>query len=428
MKTFQIAVLAAFGIAALIGLVFFATSKGIGGGSQSVGAVEIWGLLPQEAMTASLEELAAVDKRFSEVAYLEKPAASFSEDLAQAIAEGAGPDMVIITQEQLLSERAKLELIPFSVVPQRTFADTFVPMAELFLAEGGTYGLPVVVDPLVMYYSRPALTNAGIALPPSTWEAVSGIAQTVTRALPGGSLAMSAIPLGEYLNVRNARALVSAIFFQAGLPLSTISQGREVAALKGAGQDEQEAAVAALDFYTQFANPSKTVYTWNRSLPVSRDAFIAGSLVFYPGFASEEAGIRAANPNLDFDVAPLPQPATASVKATYGLLYSASVLRFAGNPAGALQVALALASPSASVSIAAASRMAPAHRAELVPPADDRFAAIAFQEALRARGWLSPAPAVTDGIFAGMIGNVTSGRRTVLQSLEAAQAALDEAL
>jgi len=428
MKTFQVVVLAIFGIGALIGLVVFATSKGVGGGGDAVGPVVIWGLLPQTAGEVSISELALVDKRFAEVSYVEKPVATFGTDLAQAIAEGTGPDLVIITQEQFLSERAKLEIIPYASMPERTYIDSYVPMAELLLTDTGTYGLPLTVDPLVMYYNRQSLSDAGVASPPTSWEAVNGLAQTLTNATPTGAIVKSVIPFGDYANVTNGRAILSTLFFQAGIPITESALGETRAALLGQTEETGEIAAAALDFYTQFADPAKTVYTWNRAVRNSRDTFLAGDLVFYPGFASERPTLSAANPNLDFDMATFPQPSTATARTTYGLLYFAAIPRASFNIVGATEVAFALSSPTQSSYLAALSSMAPALRSSLRPAADDRYATIFFQEVLRARGWLSPSVSVTDGIFAGMIGNVTSGRRSILESLRSADQSLDVAL
>jgi len=428
MKSFQTIVLASFGLLALVGLAVFATSKGLGGGAAEVGPVAAWGTLPQIEVTEALGELSISDKRFTQVTYTEKPASSFSADLAQAIAEGQGPDLVFITQEQLLSERGKLAVITSQQLPERTFIDSFVPMSELFLTTGGAYGVPIVIDPLVFFYNRTALTDAGVASAPSSWEAVNGLAQSLTRGTAAATITRSVVPFGSYTNVSNARAIIAALFFQAGIPISTATDLGIESALRKGGEAGIASSEAAVDFYTQFADPAKTVYTWNQTLPQSRDAFIAGDLVFYPGFASEEKFIQNANPNLEFDMAPLPQPSTASVKVTYGLLYTAAVPRAAYNATGATEIALALSAPSATRQFATSLGMAPALRALLTPSTDDRYAAIYYPEALRARGWLSPASSAIDGIFAGMIGNVTSGRRSILEALETADDSLDALL
>lgn len=427
MKPFQLIVLAVFGIGALVGLIVFSTMKGTGGASDT-GPVHIWGLLPEDAVATALAEMTVTDKTLANVTYVEKQKSTFGSELAQAIAEGAGPDLVIITQEELLSERAKLTSIPFETIPERTYIDTYVPLAELFLTDTGTYGMPIAVDPLVMYYNRATLTSVGVATPPSSWEGVNGLAQSVSEVTPTGAITKSTISLGDYANIQNARAILSAIFLQAGIPVTEVSQGRTGASLTGRGESGLSIASAAVSFYTQFADPAKTVYSWNRAMQNSRTLFLAGDLLFYPGFASERAFLSNANPNLDFDMARLPQPSTSTVRTTYGLVYVAAIPRASANPSGALTTAFMLSSPSSGALLATLSGMAPASRGMLTPSAQDKYAGVFYDEALRARGWLSPSASVVDGIFAGMIGNVTSGRQSIPESLQSAHESLDAAL
>jgi len=63
----------------------------------------------------------------------------------------------------------------------------------------------------------------------------------------------------------------------------------------------------ALSFYTQFAKPSLSSYTWNSSFPNSLDAFAFGQSVFYIGYASDRAKILEKNPNLVFGISEIPQ-------------------------------------------------------------------------------------------------------------------------
>lgn len=427
MKTFQVVVLAGFGLAALIGLVVFATSSGNSGGAGSAPVV-VWGLLPQDAVDATVAEIAITDKSFANVTYIEKRKESFGADLAQAIAEGVGPDLVIITQEELLAERAKLTVIPFETISKRDFIDAFVPIAELFLTETGTYALPIAVDPLVMYYNRAVLTGAGVASAPTSWEAVNALAQNLSEVTATGAVTKSVIPFGDYTNVQNARAILSTIFFQAGIPITTQSNWRVEAALTGGGEAGLSVASAALSFYTQFADPAKTVYSWNRVMTNSRTLFLSGDLLFYPGFASERGFLAVANPNLNYDMAPFPQPSVATARATYGLAYAAAIPRASLNPTGALGVALALSGPAESSYLAVIAGMASASKSQLVSDASDKYGEIFNQEVLRARGWLSPSVSAVDGIFAGMISNVTSGRRSIPESLQSAHDSLDAEL
>ncbi len=426
---FQIVLISLFVVAALAGLYAFTTFSGFGGAKQEIGKVVIWGTLPQEAVDAGINNLNESGDDYAEVSYVERAPATFSSDLANAIASGSGPDLILISQEELLTERAKLTVIPFDSIPQRTFVNSYLPIFELFLTSEGTYGIPLVVDPLVLYYNRSILASAGIANPPVTWEAVSGLAANLTSRDDRGTVLRSFIPLGEYGNVNNARATLSLLLLQAGSKIASDSGGGPRSTLLSEepvlGSTPAESAVA---FYTQFADPAKNVYSWNRSLPQSRQAFLSGDLILYPGFASERPYLSAANPNLDFDVAAIPQPGSSATKTGFSLAYALALPKQSMNPTGAVSVAYALSSEAPMLRVAEALSAAPARRSLLIPSSSDRYAAVFYAEALAARGWLSPAPYVTDAIFSAMIGNVIAGRADIPGAIQKADQALNAVL
>lgn len=429
MHPFQIIMLAVFGVLAIIGLFLFANYSGFGGGQRAIGSVTIWGTLPQGQMQQAIADLIKSRKEFGGVRYVAKTEATFETDLAEAIASGAGPDLILISQEQLHAQKNKLTLIPFSSLPERAYRDSYVPLYEKYLTEDGTYGVPFLLDPLVLYYNRPVLESAGIAEPPRTWEAVTGMASLLIRKLPDQTVTRGLIALGEYDNVTNARAIVSLLLLQAGNELSreTSTGMRATLSASDAGSFGLTPSESALNFYVQFANPAKTVYSWNRALPESRQAFLAGDTVLYLGFASERTILKAGNPNLEFDMAAVPQPETADVRTTYGRAYAFGVLKAARNTSGAFEAAMALSNKDMNARAARFLGMAPAHRSMLRPQADDLYEPVYYPEALIAKGWLSPAPREVDQIFSTMIGNITSGRRTVNNALFTANQALDAA-
>ncbi len=427
MKPFQTVLLVVFGFLLLLGLVLFANFGGFGSSSSNVGTVTIWGTLPQSSMTAVLNALHSQSQDYAGVTYVQHQEATFDADLAEAIASGSGPDLVLITQEQLIAEQNKLMVVPFSAIPQRTYLESYLPIDELFLAADGTYGIPFAVDPLVLFYNRTMLSAAGVATPPTSWEAVTGLAERMSQTA-GGTVAVSTIPFGTYENVENARAVVSLLLLQAGNPITTVTGSGLSAQLTNAGSSGIAPAESALAFYTQFSDPVKTVYSWNRAISSARQAFLAGNLAFYPGFASELPSLKAANPNLDFDMTAIPQPQTSAQKLTYGKAYAFAVPKASANMAGAEATAFALAHSSLAATVAQALFMAPATRTSLTPAADDRYAPVYYPQALVARGWLSPSPAETDRIFSTMITNITSGRMTVGQALSDANQSINAAL
>lgn len=417
-----------FGLAALIGLFVFATYTGKSGTTTTIGSVVIWGTLPKEGIQATLITAAQTDVSLKSVSYVEKDPATLPPDLAAAIATGAAPDLILDSQENLYALAKFITPIPLATLSASTFTNTFVGGAGIFAAQGGYYGVPFLVDPLVLFSNRPILSSNGIARPPATWEALTGLVPGIAKLTPSRQITRGLIALGTYNNVHNARGILSTLFLQTGVPLSQSSPGGGLVANLGqTSSNGVPPGKAVLGFYTQFADPSKVSYTWNASLPDSEQMFLAGDLALYLGYASRARFLKAANPNIDFTVTPVPQPATAALKNVYGLIYSFMVPRGAKNPAGAYKAA-ALFTNSAEQSIAAANTgLAPATLSLVQAPVDP-VATVAYAEALYTLGWLSPAPAATDLVFSGMIGDVISSRSSVDNALVSAEQSLSALL
>jgi multiple sugar transport system substrate-binding protein len=185
------------------------------------------------------------------------------------------------------------------------------------------------------------------------------------------------------------------------------------------------AGKSVLQFYTQFADSSKVSYTWNSALPDSQSAFISGDVALYLGFASEARHLRAANPNLDFGVAPIPQRANASIKQGYGLIYAFAIPRGAKNYAGGSAAAVALVGAENGKTAALTTSLAPSRRSLLASLPADPLGAVVYTSALFTKGWLSPTPLDTDQVFSAMINDVISGRLTPEAALTTAENSLN---
>jgi maltose-binding protein MalE len=420
-----------FGIGALVGLFVFATYTSNNSGKSTVGTVVVWGTLPLAGIQATLTAAAQTDAALKGVSYVQKDPSTLSADLAAAIATGAAPDLILASQEELHALAKFITPISSGTLSTRTFTSTFVEGGGIFAAPDGAgyYGVPFLIDPLVLFSNRSILSSSGIARPPATWEALTGLVPKVALLTPSRQITRGLIALGSYSNVHDARGILSSLFLQQGVPLSSYSAGGNLSADLGATTASGvPPGPAVLGFYTQFADSSKVSYTWNTSLADSQQAFLAGDLALYLGYASEARYLRSANPNLDFDVAPLPQPATATVKSAYGLIYALMIPRGAKNAAGAFQAAVLLTNSAEQIAAASNTGLAPATLTQLTTAPADPIAAVAYAEALYARGWLSPAPVDTDSIFSGMITDVISGRSTLETALVSAERSLSSLL
>jgi len=186
-------------------------------------------------------------------------------------------------------------------------------------------------------------------------------------------------------------------------------------------------AEKALRFYTQFADPSKVVYSWNRALPNSRDAFIRGDVALYFGYASELPIIKEQNPNLNFGVAPMPQASNTNAAVTFGKMYAFAIAKTSQNPSGAATIAYALSSTDVSRQLAIV-RGTPSPRRDLLAEPADGAALIFRNMALIARGWLDPDSSRTDEIFKRMIEGITSGGSRLADAVDRADQTLEALL
>jgi len=430
LSVFQIVVLGVFVALTIVGVGVFAAFGGLFGG-KSLGPVAIWGTVDAQTMESVLTTMRQADKSLQDVTYAQKSPQTYERDLIDAIAAGRGPDLFLMSQEELGRFSDKIYTIPYSQVSQTSYTGAYIDGASVFLNPQGTWAMPFMVDPLVMYYNRDLLASAGIAQPPKLWSEFTqgGIPGKITSIDSSQNLTRSAVALGAWANVAHAKAILSTLFIQAGDPIVSWSQDGRLTAVFGQNQGAGEgAARSALRFYTEFGNPSKTTYSWNRGLPYSTDMFVAGDLAIYFGPASEYKTIADRNPNLRFGVAPVPQLVQGGGNAVWGSIVGLATAHNARNPQGAIAVAQKLSSQQGTALIANQAGLPPVRRDVSVDTSSNAVLQALVQSALITRGWYDPDKSATDAIFKTMVESVTSGNQDPSAAVVDAGAALTDLL
>ena len=416
-NVFQLVVLGTFFVAALVGVILFAGFRATPPESAFANEVVLWGTVNardmDQLLRATTERLGEVNFR---VRYVEKRHESFERALLEALASGVGPDLILLPQDEFLTYANKLREIPFELYPERAFKDTFVEEGEVFLTRKGILGLPFTIDPLVLYWNRTTFTSAGLIEPPHFWDEYFALARDLTVRNEAGTIVKSAVALGEFANVTNAKDIFAALVFQAGNPIVVRGEDGSLSSVLASRASDRAVspAEAALRFYIDFSNPVKPTYSWNRSLPTSENVFLAGNLATYLGFASELPDIRAKNPNLNFDVAEIPQARETGVKATFGRMQALAITRKSPFGNDAWRAAQILTSAE-SLQLWSEISLLPPVRRDLLSdkPADDARAAIFYNAALRSRGWLDPGPRQSEAVFRDMVEAAATGRERV---------------
>ena len=260
------------------------------------------------------------------------------------------------------------------------------------------------------------------------WNDFFTTAPKITSLDKRSNVSTAAVALGTWSNITNAKEILSSLFMQAGDNITARTGAGNVASVFGQtpANAPTNPAESALRFYTEFADPSKTSYSWNSSLPQSVDAFVGGNLATYFGFASEYSTIAARNPNLSFGVQVLPQLQGNSTKVTFGNITGVAISRTAANPKGALAVDEALTGQQAISLLAAAVPLPPVRRDVVVDTSSNAAMQVFVESSLIAHAWLDPSPAATDTIFQTMIEQVLSGAAEPAGAIAEASQALQQ--
>ena len=409
-SSFQTILLIVFGALFLAGVMVFALATA-GNKTSSIGNVTIWGPFDQASVDAVLRQAADANGQLLGVHYVQRDAVTYESDLSEALANGTGPDLFFMPQDQAVHNGGKAIHIPSANLTPTQFSNLFIDAASPFYATDGVVALPFFADPLVLYWNHDLLSAAGVANPPQYWDEIPALAQKLTQLDDAHTVQRAAIAMGEYRNINAAKDILTLLMLQAGNPIMAIDpqSGKLTVAFGAQGSDKKSGVVDALSFYTRFADPSDPSYSWSRAFPESRDAFTQGKLALYIGHASDRFLISAANPNLNFSIAPVMQLRSATTPINIARVYGLARARTSKNPDGALTAAYLLAAGNISAPLASALGLSPALRSALTTNNGQGVSDLVNKAALISHSWNDPDPVQTGAIFQTMVESVISG-------------------
>jgi multiple sugar transport system substrate-binding protein len=171
------------------------------------------------------------------------------------------------------------------------FDNTFYKVHQTDLAiDNKYYGIPLMIDGLVLVYNEGLLKKAGINNPPTTWIDVYDYIGKLTVKNSNDTIITSGFALGTASNIEHFSDILALFITQNGVEINNL---------------QSPDAAAALESYRKFAE--KPDAFWDETMPNSLNAFIQEkvAMIFVPSW--EILTIKAANPQLRIKVAPVPQ-------------------------------------------------------------------------------------------------------------------------
>lgn len=234
----------------------------------------------------------------------------YETELINALAAGRGPDIFAMHHTWLGKHKDKMATMPEEVMTLKEYQDRFVDVVNKdFIDDGSIYGIPLYTDTLALFYNKDAFNDAGIANPPKTWEELQSIVPQLTKIDENGNIRQAGVAMGTGENINRSPDILTALMFQLGAEMTAIDDPSKITFAqnnKVSGQQISPATLA-INFYTDFANPRKAVYTWNAAQNNSIDAFYEREVAMMFGYSYQVEAVRAKAPRLNFAIAPLPQ-------------------------------------------------------------------------------------------------------------------------
>lgn len=417
MKPFQIGLIAVCVIATITAVAIFSISGKSTSGPNAPASLTIWGTLDRNEFQSSLDAFQrAPGNSNTSINYLQIEKKDIYQSIIEGLASGYGPDLFFVDDSLVYKLSDKITPIAYTTLDIGTYQNTFIPGANIFLSPSkGTMAVPLFVDPLVMYYNKSILNTNLILYPPSNWTELKDMTSKLVETDTEGQITKTAIALGEYSNIQNAKAILSALSLEAGGDFVKPQMTRtEVVSDVVPINSPLSPLAGALTLFSSFSNPDTNVYSWNASLPNDKEFFVQGKSAFYLGFASEYKDIAFQNPNLDFEIARIPQLSNAVDPKTFASFTGLAVAKNSKNLDAATNFALFFATPDASKKIVETlntSNTVLASPLRVFSKTTDPkkpYVSVLYGSTFISRSWLDPEPNATNEYFKTMINSYNS--------------------
>jgi ABC-type glycerol-3-phosphate transport system substrate-binding protein len=325
-------------------LFFFAAGCSFGGSSSGSSSgqatITVWGLFNTSDQMAPF--IAAFEQKNPniKVVYTEKNVTTYESDLLNALAAGTGPDIFYIHNDWLPKYQDKMTPAPTAAFTLSNYENSFADVATGdFVSNQKIYAVPLSIDTLALYYNKDMLGSAGIATPPKTWSDLVTDSQKISKIDSTGYFTKSGVALGTTSNLNRAQDIMYLLMLQAGtvpytsdFSTSTIAQAVSGTSASTSSGGNQFPGAQALTFDTSFANVFSNSYDWNTKSNYSTDAFSDGQLAMMYGYYYDEATILQKSPNLNFGVAPVPQPTLGQNLVNYSNYWGFGVSKQSKTP------------------------------------------------------------------------------------------------
>ncbi len=386
------------------------------------GELVFWGVFEDsEVIKPLINDFNEVHPKLK-IRYFEKNYQTYENDILEAMAAGGGPDIFMIHHTWLSRYTDKIWAAPLELLNLKYLQDNFVDVvADDFVREAYVYALPLNVDTLALYYNKDIFNTNGIPQPPTTWEEFIEVVEKLTIKDERGNIVRAGAAMGTAYNINRSTDILSLLMLQTGSQM--IGDNRKSATFNKAVSFEGETyrpGEQALQFYTDFANPLKSIYTYNSRMFYSLDAFSEGEAAMMINYSYHLPTIRAKSPYLNFDVAPVPQIKNSPKSINYANYWGLVVSKNSQNYQAAWQFINWLGQRESAQKYLELAKKPTARRDLVSWQKEDADLGVFAEQSLSAHSWYQVDNQTIEQYLADMIKSVVLGEATIKEAINKA--------
>lgn len=227
--------------------------------------------------------------------------ANYEDSIREMQFEGEGPNIYMIFNSWVPKYQEKILPMPPKMMSLSQFKNTFakVTVDDLTTSDGKIYSLPFYVDTLALYYDEARFENEGLLEPPTTWNEFKNYVEKLTILDENGNIEKAGAAFGGGDNVNRSPDVLILLAMQNNFKQNSIG---DLVSFNKPG------SIDAVQFYTDFTNPTKRFYTWDENQIYSIDAFTQRKTAMMINYSHHiDNVIKKTDGTLRFKTAPIPQ-------------------------------------------------------------------------------------------------------------------------
>lgn len=330
--------------------------------------IVVWSFESEDSWKSVMRAFEAKNKGYKVVYQKQTMGPDYEARVLNSILSTGTPDVWSMPNDWVYRHKDKLSPMPDAMAKTTNMNNAYVPaIKESVVFNNKIYALSPSAEPLMVFYNtklfsqtqeevnrdlkdQDAKTRANTLLRevPVVWSDFVELSKILTKK-NGVNVTQSGVALGTS-NIANATDVLSLLMLQNetdiissdyklatfNLPKSTSTGANDVPGKR------------ALEFYTSFANPSSSNYSWNDSLGNEIEAFGNGKVAMIFGYSNLQNTLLQRFPSLQYRKAFAPQLQVDTSKLKDFATFNAfGVNKLSRNPAIAWNLISTLAGDSA---------------------------------------------------------------------------------